>query len=71
VWVLSPLVETDDPEIAWYADFSQSQAEYDRAFAALGHAWQWQPVTLRDYATSSRAIAARVERTRAGRAQPL
>ena len=49
VWVLAPLVETDDVDIAWYADFSQSQAEYERAFAALGVAWRWQPVTMRNY----------------------
>ena len=49
VWVLAPLVETDDADIAWYADYSQSQAEYERAFAALGVQWRWQPVTMRDY----------------------
>jgi D-alanine-D-alanine ligase len=49
VWVLVPVVETDDPDIAWYSDYSQSRAEYERAFANLGYAWRWQPVTLRDY----------------------
>ncbi|MFN0098171.1 MAG: hypothetical protein ACKVS7_05805 [Gemmatimonadaceae bacterium] len=62
VWVLSPLVETDDPEIAWYADYSQSRAEYDRAFAALGHAWKWQPVTLADH----RDVIARIARESVG-----
>ncbi len=49
VWVLAPLVETDDPDIAWYSDYSQSKAEYERAFSALNVAWRWQPVTMRDY----------------------
>ena len=49
MWVLVPVVETDDPDIAWYSDYSQSKAEYERAFANLGYAWRWQPVTLRDY----------------------
>jgi D-alanine-D-alanine ligase len=49
VWVLVPVVETDDPDIAWYSDYSQSKAEYERAFGNLGYAWRWQPVTLRNY----------------------
>jgi len=56
VWVLVPLVETDDADIAWYSDFSQSHAEYERAFAALGVAWRWQPVTLRNHEDVVRAI---------------
>lgn len=46
VWVLAPLVETDDEEIAWYSDYSQSRAEYEKAFGELGIAWRWQPITL-------------------------
>lgn len=56
VWVLVPVVETDDPDIAWYADFSQSRTEYDRAFAALGVAWRWQPVTMHDHEAVIRGI---------------
>jgi D-alanine-D-alanine ligase len=56
VWVLAPLVETDDADIAWYSDFTQSQAEYDRAFTALGVAWRWQPVTMRNYQDVVHAI---------------
>ncbi len=62
VWVLVPLVETDDPDIAWYADYSQSKAEYDRAFAALGLPWRWQPVTMRDH----EAVIARIVAESAG-----
>ncbi len=49
VWVLVPVVETADADIAWYSDFEQSRAEYERAFAALGFAWRWQPVTLANH----------------------
>ena len=62
VWVLAPVVETDDPDIAWYADYSQSKAEYDRAFGALGLAWRWQPVTMRDH----EAVVQRIIRESAG-----
>jgi D-alanine-D-alanine ligase len=46
VWVLVPTVETTDPNLAYYNDFSQGEAEYARAFAALGTPWQWTPVTM-------------------------
>lgn len=49
VWVLAPLVRTEDETLDYYYDFSQSIAEYTTAFAALGLQWQWQPVTMMDY----------------------
>lgn len=49
VTVLVPQVETSDPNLAYYSDFSQSHGEYQRVFAELGLAWHWQPVTLADY----------------------
>ena len=51
VLVLVPIVETDDPNLAWYSDYSNAREEYARAFAALGLAWKWQPVTMQDYRT--------------------
>jgi D-alanine-D-alanine ligase len=50
VWVLAPLLETNDANIDYYYDFSQSIAEYESVFAELGIEWQWQPVTIKDYA---------------------
>jgi len=58
VWVLVPSVTTDDPTLDWYNDFSQGHAEFERAFAALGMAWKWQPVTMADY----RAVIAEIAR---------
>jgi len=51
VWVLIPTVATDDPNLAWYSDYSLAREEYTRAFAALGMAWRWQPVTMADVET--------------------
>lgn len=59
VWVLVPVVETDDPNLSFYSDFEQGRPEFERAFAALGHEWHWQPVTLRDYRTVIDRVVAR------------
>ncbi len=68
VWVLVPLVETDDPDIAWYSDYSQSRAEYERAFADLGWAWRWQEITL---ANHREVVAAIVRESRSARCEPV
>ncbi len=49
VWVLAPHVITDDPNLAYYYDFTQSIAEYKKTFEELGINWVWQPVTMQDY----------------------
>ena len=49
VWVLAPFVATADPALDYYNDYSQSQAEFARAFDALGTAWRWQPVAMHDF----------------------
>jgi D-alanine-D-alanine ligase len=49
VWVLAPLLETNDANIDYYYDFSQSIAEYEKTFTELGIEWKWQPVTIKDY----------------------
>ena len=49
VWVLVPTVETDDPNLSFYNDFSEGHAEFTRAFAELDLDWRWQPITMRDY----------------------
>ncbi len=49
VWVLAPYLVTEEANIDYYYDFSQSIAEYTKTFEELGIAWQWQPVTLQDY----------------------
>jgi D-alanine-D-alanine ligase len=49
--VLAPLLETTDPDLAYYYDYDQSIAEYKKIFEPLGQSWQWQPVTINNYKT--------------------
>lgn len=56
VWVLVPHLLTEDPNIDYYYDFSQSIEEYTRLFGELAIDWQWQPVTLNDYTAVVNAI---------------
>ena len=49
VWVLAPLLETNDANIDYYYDFSQSIVEYEKTFTELDIEWKWQPVTIKDY----------------------
>lgn len=48
VWVLAPFLETDDPELQYYYDFSQSHAEYTRVFEEIGCEWHWVTITLKN-----------------------
>ena len=58
VWVLAPYLVTNDANIDYYYDFSQSIAEYTQTFAELNIAWHWQPVTIHDYETVINNIVA-------------
>ncbi len=49
VWVLAPSVESDDENIDYYYDFSQSIAEYTKVFEQLQLPWKWQPVNMKTY----------------------
>ena len=51
VWVLAPSLENGDENIDYYYDFSQSIAEYKKAFEELAVDWVWQPVTTANYAS--------------------
>jgi D-alanine-D-alanine ligase len=57
VWVLAPHLETEDPNISHYYDFTQSITEYTRVFAELNLEWKWQPVTMQDFRKVIRTIA--------------
>ena len=46
VWVLFPVIETEDPDLKYYYDFEQSQEEYRQVFESLGIDWRWQEVRL-------------------------
>jgi D-alanine-D-alanine ligase len=51
IWVLFPYLETDDPNLKHYYDFSHSLHEYEKVFKELDADWTWQPVTMIDYKT--------------------
>lgn len=57
IWVLVPHLESDDPDIRSYYDFTQSLAEYTRVFQELKADWKWQPVTMDNFKTVIRSIA--------------
>lgn len=57
IWVLAPHLESDDPNIQHYYDFSQSIKEYTKVFDELKVQWKWQPVTMDNYKTIIRSIA--------------
>ncbi|HMK02845.1 MAG TPA: hypothetical protein VK489_01585 [Ferruginibacter sp.] len=61
VWVLAPHLESNDPNIECYYDFSQSIAEYEKTFKELGVEWKWQPVTMNNYAAVIESISAEKE----------
>lgn len=61
VWVLAPELETTDPNIEYYYDFSQSIAEYTRTFNELDVQWKWQPVSMNNYKKIIDTIAAESE----------
>ena len=58
IWVLAPHLQTNDPDLEYYYDFTQSIAEYSRAFETLKLQWKWQPVTIDNYKEIIDEIAA-------------
>ncbi|HEX6192694.1 MAG TPA: hypothetical protein VFZ42_10025 [Chitinophagaceae bacterium] len=58
IWVLAPHLESDDPNIQHYYDFTQSIAEYSKVFEELKATWKWQPVTMQNYKEIVKSIAA-------------
>jgi len=61
VWVLSPSLQSEDDNIDYYYDFSQSIAEYSRVFAELNVNWLWQPVNMATYREVIETIEAEKE----------
>lgn len=57
IWVLAPHLESEDPNLKYYYDFTQSIAEYTNVFGTLNVEWKWQPVTINNYKEIIRMIA--------------
>jgi D-alanine-D-alanine ligase len=51
------MLRSDDPTLQYYYDFSTSLEEFRRAFAELEVAWEWQPVTMQNFAAIIDGIA--------------
>jgi len=51
IWLLVPYIESDDPTIQYYYDFSESLFEYKKVFEEMKIDWKWQPVTMENYRT--------------------
>ncbi|MGH2563362.1 MAG: hypothetical protein ACRDE5_02535 [Ginsengibacter sp.] len=49
VWVLAPFVETNDVNLDYYYDYTQSIEEFTTAFKELNIKWKWQQVTNENY----------------------
>ena len=46
VWVFAPYLETDDPTLKTYYDFTQSKSEFSEVFDELNCEWEWVNITL-------------------------
>lgn len=46
VWVFAPFLETEDPTLKFYYDYTQSIAEYTKVFSELGCEWEWVNITV-------------------------
>jgi len=49
IWLLVPLVESDDRNIQYYYDFTPGIEEYKRVFEELRVDWKWQTVTISNF----------------------
>ena len=56
IWVLAPHLESDDPNIQYYYDFTQSIKEYNAVFNELKAEWKWQPVTMDNFKSVIQSI---------------
>jgi D-alanine-D-alanine ligase len=66
IWVLYPHLLTEDPNLKYYYDFTQSLKEYTSVFEELKADWIWQPVTTDNYAEIIAGI-----KKKSGRKVPL
>lgn len=46
VWVFAPFLETNNPNLQFYCDYTQSIAEYTDVFKKLNIEWEWCNLTI-------------------------
>jgi len=49
IWLLIPHVESNDPNIQYYYDFSEGIKEFEDVFDQLKLDWKWQPVSIHNF----------------------
>jgi D-alanine-D-alanine ligase len=49
IWILIPYVKTEDPNLQYYYDFSQSFTEYQKVCHELNVKFKWQKVEISNY----------------------
>lgn len=49
VIILAPLIESNDENLKYYYDYTQSKAEYEKVFSELNIKYHWIDLTLKDY----------------------
>lgn len=54
---MAPVIETEDANLEYYYDYTQSVAEYERVFAALECEWHWVNVTMKSFERVIRDIS--------------
>ncbi|MGQ0737995.1 MAG: ATP-binding protein [Bacteroidota bacterium] len=57
IWVLAPFLESDDPNIKHYYDFTHSIKEFTKVFEELKADWKWQPVSMDNFRAIIKSIA--------------
>ena len=62
IWVLAPLFESEDENLSYYYDYSQSKAEYKRVFENLQLPWHWVDIRLATLEQTLDEIMAHQER---------
>ncbi len=46
IWVLAPFLETEDENLQFYYDYTQSIAEYKKVFEQINCTWTWLNITI-------------------------
>lgn len=52
IWIFAPYLETEDPTLKFYYDYTQSIEEYTRVFSEINCEWEWVNVTVHNIAES-------------------
>ncbi len=62
IWVLAPFLETEDENLKYYYDYTQSIAEYKKVFSEIDCTWQWENVTMENVQQTMEKIVAQKDK---------